>query len=172
MLKDLLLRNRSYRRFEQEVRISEEELTELVGLTCLCASARNAQALKYVIVHEEEKCAEVFPQLAWAGYLKDWDGPEEGERPAAYLIQLLDTRIVENGWGGCIIKAFRNEDLRRLFHLPEELKINYVIALGKPKEKVVLEQMKGEDYRYWRDADGVHHVPKREAGSLIYKIEV
>ena len=126
MLKDLLLRNRSYRRFEQEVRISEEELTELVGLTCLCASARNAQALKYVIVHEEEKCAEVFPQLAWAGYLKDWDGPEEGERPAAYLIQLLDTRIVENclcddgiqaqtillgavekGWGGCIIKAFR-----------------------------------------------------------------
>ena len=50
MLKDLLLRNRSYRRFEQEVRISEEELTELVGLTCLCASARNAQALKYVIV--------------------------------------------------------------------------------------------------------------------------
>lgn len=132
-----------------------------------------------------------FPQLAWAGYLKDWDGPEEGERPAAYLIQLLDTRIVENclcddgiqaqtillgavekGWGGCIIKAFRNEDLRRLFHLPEELKINYVIALGKPKEKVVLEQMKGEDYRYWRDADGVHHVPKREAGSLIYKIEV
>lgn len=191
MLKDLLLRNRSYRRFEQEVGISEEELTELVGLTCLCASARNAQALKYVIVHEEEKCAEVFPQLAWAGYLKDWDGPEEGERPAAYLIQLLDTRIVENclcddgiqaqtillgavekGWGGCIIKAFRNEDLRRLFHLPEELKINYVIALGKPKEKVVLEQMKGEDYRYWRDADGVHHVPKREAGSLIYKIEV
>ena len=167
MLKDLLLRNRSYRRFEQEVRISEEELTELVGLTCLCASARNAQALKYVIVHEEEKCAEVF------------------------LIQLLDTRIVENclcddgiqaqtillgavekGWGGCIIKAFRNEDLRRLFHLPEELKINYVIALGKPKEKVVLEQMKGEDYRYWRDAEGGHHVPKREAGSLIYKIEV
>ena len=50
MLKDLLLRNRSYRRFEQEGRISEEELTELVGLTCLCASARNAQALKYVIV--------------------------------------------------------------------------------------------------------------------------
>ena len=47
-----------------------------------------------------------------------------------------------------------------------------MIALGKPKEKVVLEQMKGEDYRYWRDADGVHHVPKREAGSLIYKIEV
>ena len=46
MLKDLLLRNRSYRRFEQEVRISEEELTELVGLTCLSASARTAQALK------------------------------------------------------------------------------------------------------------------------------
>ena len=76
------------------------------------------------------------------------------------------------GCGGCVINAFRNEELRRLFHLHEERKINYVIALGKPKEKVVREQMKGEDYRYWRDADGVHHVHKREAGSLIYKIEV
>lgn len=104
MLKDLLLRNRSYRRFEQEVRISEEELTELVGLTCLCASARNAQALKYVIVHEEEKCAEVFPQLAWAGYLKDWDGPEEGERPAAYLIQLLIPGLLKIV---CVMTVFR-----------------------------------------------------------------
>ncbi len=188
MLKDLLLKNRSYRRFDQTFRIPEEELTAWVGLTRFCASGRNAQALKYIIVQKEEECAAVFPNLAWAGYLKDWAGPEEGERPAAYLIQLLDTRIVDNclcddglqaqtillgavekGYGGCIIKAFRNTELRTLFHLPEEMKILYVIALGKPMEKVVLEEMQGEDYRYWRDAEGVHHVPKRSVDSLIYK---
>lgn len=189
MLKELLTKNRSYRRFYQSERIDAGDLKELVGLTRLCASGRNAQALKYAVVQREEMCAEVFPQLAWAGYLTDWAGPEEGERPAAYLIQLLDTRIVENclcddgiqaqtillgavekGLGGCIIKAFKNDALRKILHLPEELKITYVIALGKPKEKVVLEDMKGGDYKYWRDEEGGHHVPKRGLEELIYDV--
>lgn len=188
-LKDLLIKNRSYRRFFQNVRISSGELKELVGLTRWCASARNAQSLKYVAVDSEEMCARVFPQLAWAGYLTDWAGPEEGERPSAYLIQMLDTRIVENclcddgiqaqtillgavekGWGGCIIKAFKNEPLREVLSLPGYLKIMYVIALGKPKETVVIEPMKsGDDFKYWRDEKEIHHVPKRDPEELIWK---
>ena len=186
-LKELLIKNRIYRRFEQAVRIPEQELRELVGLTRLCASGRNAQPLKYKLITSENACAEIFPHLAWAGYLTDWAGPEEGERPAAYLIQLLDTRIVENclcddglqaqtillgavekGWGGCIIKAFKNEALRKLLQLSEELKIMYVIAMGKPKEEVVIEEMKEGNYKYWRDARGVHYVPKRDIEELIY----
>ena len=186
-LKDLLLKNRSYRRFYQEVKIPFEELKELVGLTCFCASGRNAQPLWYAIVDTGEKCGMVFSQLAWAGYLTEWPGPEEGERPVAYLIQLLDTRVVENclcddgiqaqtillgavekGYGGCIIKAFKNEALREILGLPEYMSIRYVLALGKPKETVVLESMKNEDYKYWRDAAGVHHVPKRDPEALIY----
>lgn len=186
-LKDLLLRNRSYRRFYQEVKIPFEELKELVGLTCFCASGRNAQPLRYAIVDTGEKCGMIFSQLAWAGYLTEWPGPEEGERPAAYLIQLLDTRVVgnclcddgiqaqtillgavEKGYGGCIIKAFKNEALREILGLPEYMSIRYVLALGKPKETVVLESMKNEDYKYWRDAAGVHHVPKRDPETLIY----
>lgn len=185
--KDLLKKNRSYRRFYQEVRISREELKELVGLTCWCASGRNAQPLKYALVTEADDCARIFPHLSWAGYLTHWPGPEEGERPAAYLIQLLDTGIVENclcddgiqaqtlllgavekGYGGCIIKAFRNEPLRQILHLPESIKILYVIALGKPKEEVVVEEMKGSDYKYWRDSQGVHHVPKRKPEDLLW----
>ena len=188
MFKDLLAKNRSYRRFRQCERMSMEELTELVGLTCLCASGRNAQALKYIIVHDECACARVFPHLAWAGYLTDWAGPTEGERPVAYLIQVLDTRIVENclcddgiqaqtillgatekGRGGCIIKAFKNEALRETLKLPDYLKIMYVIALGTPAEQVVLETMQTEDYKYWRDAQGVHHVPKRSVDELIVR---
>ena len=57
MLKDLLTKNRSYRRFRQSERIKEEELKELVGLTRLCASGRNAQALKYTAICSEEQCA-------------------------------------------------------------------------------------------------------------------
>lgn len=190
MLKDILFRNRSYRRFYQKERIPDDRLKEWIGLTRFCASARNAQALRYCIVNSEEECARIFPQLAWAGYLTDWAGPEEGERPAAYLIQLLDTRITENclcddgiqaqtillgvvesGFGGCIIKAFKNEVLREILNLPAHMKILYVIALGKPKETVVLEEIRNEDYKYWRDVGGVHHVPKRKTDELIYRPE-
>lgn len=190
MLKELLQKNRSYRRFHENVRLSLEELTNLVGLTKWCASGRNAQALKYVIVNEQPLCTCVFNTLSWAGYLTDWDGPEAGERPAAYLIQLLDTTIVENclcddgiqaqtillgavekEYGGCIIKAFKNEALRETLHLPEHLKITYVIALGKPKETVVIDEIENNDFKYWREANGTHHVPKRNIEELIVDLK-
>lgn len=186
-LEELLRKNRSYRRFYQEERIPHEVLEALAKSVRWCPSGRNAQSLRYAIVDTAEGCARIFPLLAWAGYLPEWPGPEEGERPVAYLIQLLDTRIVadclcddgiqaqtimlgatEKGYGGCIIKAFKNETLREVLQLPDYLKINYVLALGRPKEQVVVEEMRGEDYKYWRDAEGVHHVPKRLAEDLIF----
>lgn len=189
ILTKLLQQNRSIRRFIQNDRIPVEALLRWVGNCCYCASGRNAQALKYVVVHQEEECAKVFPLLTWAGYLKDWPGPAEGERPSAYLIQLLDKDIAANclcddgiqlqtiglsacaeGYGGCIIKAFDNAKLRDLLQLPENLQILYVLALGRPKEKVVIEEMQGGDVKYWRTADGVHHVPKRPASELVYRV--
>lgn len=188
MLRDLIQKNRSYRRFYQDVRIPETELAEWVELTRWCASGRNAQALKYVVVNHEAVCESVFGTLAWAGYLTEWPGPEVGERPAAYLIQVLDTNIVENclcddgiqaqtillgavekGYGGCIIKAFKNEPLREILQLPEHLKIMYVIALGKPKEQIEVVEMKDCDFKYWRNAEGRHFVPKRPLNELIVK---
>lgn len=188
MLLDLLRNARSYRRFDQNVRIPMNLLEEWVGICRYCPSGRNIQALKYAIVSVEDACAQVFPLLSWAGYLKDWPGPEEGERPTAYLVQLLDTELAENclcddglqlqalvlaateaGFGGCIIKSFKNAELRSFLQLPENLKITYVLALGKPKETVQIEDMKEGEIRYWRTPDGVHHVPKRSVSEIVYK---
>jgi nitroreductase len=128
----------------------------------------------------------IFPCLAWAGYLSDWPGPEEGERPSAYIVQLHDTSFGSNYWcddgialqsilltaveknlGGCIIASLKKEALSKILQLPEHLKILQVIALGKPIEKVVLEELKEGDFKYWRDEKGVHHVPKRALDELI-----
>lgn len=166
-----------------------EELTELVGLTRLCASGRNMQPLRYRIVENEADCAMVYPLLAWAGYFKDWDGPEEGERPSAYLVQCLDTRYGSNclcddglqlqtltlgarslGIGACIIKAFNAPELKRILNLPDGIEPRYVLALGYPVEKPVIEDTDGTpdaDIRYFRTADGAHHVPKRPLSEII-----
>ena len=187
MIRDLIRMTRSYRRFHQEVAIELETLRELVDLARLSAAAGNLQPLKYVLSNDPEKNRKIFQHLAWAGYLKDWPGPSEGEQPAAYIIVLGDTGIaksfgcdhgiacqnillgaVEKSLGGCIIGSINREKLRKDLNIPEYLEILLVVALGEPKETVVLEEVGPDgDIKYWRDSDGVHHVPKRKLDDII-----
>jgi nitroreductase len=186
MLKDLILKNRSYRRFYQDEMVELETLHELIDLARLSPSARNAQPLKYFLSNSPELNDKIFPHLSWAGYLKDWPGPEKGEQPAAYIIVLNDTEIsanyfcddgiasqsillgaVEKGLGGCIIGSLNRLQLQRELRLSDNLKIVHIIALGKPKEDVKVEEMKEDDIKYWRDVQQVHHVPKRDLKDII-----
>ena len=186
----LLKMNRSYRRFHEEKRIGRQTLVDLVGLTRLCPSAANLQPLKYLVACSPEETAAIFPHLAWAGALKDWPGPAEGERPAAYIIILGDTQIstrlnvdpgivaqsmllaaVERGLGGCMIGSINRRTLRRALGIPDRYAIVLAIALGRPAETVVLEDTKKPtSIDYWRDADGVHHVPKRPLEELLLEL--
>lgn len=187
--RQLLADDRSIRRFDQLKSISRETLENLVELTRYCASGRNMQPLRYRIISSPEECELVFPHLAWAGYLPEWDGPCEGERPTAYLIQCLDTRYGINclcddglqlqaitlgarslGIGSCIIKAFNAPKIKAVLNLPDGKEPRYVLALGYPAESVVIENMSGnpdDDVKYYRTADGIHHVPKRPISELI-----
>ena len=187
MFKDLVLKCRSYRRFYQEVAIDNKTLRELVDLARYSASAVNRQPLKYILSSSREKNALVFSTLHWAGTLKTWPGPDEGERPSGYIIILGDKEIstgfgldpgiaaqtillgaVEKGLGGCMLGAVDREDLRKLLNIPARYEIPLVIALGKPKEKIILETMKLTDsFDYWRDKDEGHHVPKRKLDDII-----
>ena len=187
MLKDLISKNRSYRRFYQEIPVTTETLKELLDLARLSPSASNRQPLKYYLSNTPETNEKIFPCLAWAGYLQEWPGPKEGERPGAYIIMLGDSRItnnyfcdhgiaaqsillgaVEKGLGGCIIGSVNREKLRENLKIPSHFDILQVLALGKPKEIVVIEPLSANgDIKYWRDQNDVHHVPKRALDDLI-----
>lgn len=187
MIKDIIEKNRSYRRFDQNHAIDRNTLKELVDLARLSASAGNLQPLKYLLSCEKERNAMIFENLAWAGYLKEWPGPSEGQRPSGYIIILLDTEIakspncdhgiasqsillgaVEKGLGGCIIASVQREKIRQALNIPGRYEILLVIALGKPVEKVVIEEVKPDgDVKYWHEEDGSHHVPKRKLGDII-----
>jgi len=184
---DLVRKNRSYRRFFQDETVPLSVLRGLVDLARLSPSAANRQSLKYVLSNDPARNAMIFENLAWAGYLRDWNGPVDGERPAAYIIILNDTNITRNvgcdhgiaaqsillgatdqGLGGCIIGSVQREELREALDIDIKYDILLVLALGKPKETVQLEPLpEGGDVRYWRDPEGVHHVPKRSLDDLI-----
>lgn len=188
---DLLKQNRSYRRFCQEVPVEKEHLRLMIEAARLSPSSRNIQPLKYYISDRPELNEQIFPSLAWAGYLTDWAGPAEGERPSAYIIQLLDKNIsatpscdpgitaqsillqaTELGYGGCIIASVKREAVQKLLRLPGHLEIIHVIALGKPREQVVIDDLADNEYKYWREADGTHHVPKRTLQELILNKDI
>ena len=187
MIEDLIRKNRSCRRFYQEHAVDSETLKGLVNLARLSASAANKQPLKYVISYNTSMNAKVFSCLKWAGYLDNWPGPEEGERPSAYITILGDTCISDNfecdvgiasqsmllgarekGLAGCMIGAIDREKLRDILSLSPELKILLVLAIGKPKEEVMIETVGSDgNIKYWRDDEGIHHVPKRSLNSII-----
>ena len=186
MLEDLLKRNRSYRRFHEGEAVSRATLEDLVRLVRLCPTAANLQPLRFLLSWERATNDEIFPHLRWAGYLADWEGPAEGERPSAYIVVLQDLEIdrnrgidhgiaaqsmllgaVERGLGGCIVGSIARDDLRQALRVPERYEILITLALGKPREEVVLEEARTGDIRYWRDGEGVHHVPKRPLAELI-----
>ena len=186
MLKELVARNRSYRRFYQNERISEETLKEFVDLARMAGSTANSAQMFYARKTGAAFSKEMARSVRVA--LKDWDGPEEGERPAAYIVILCDQSIAKNkmwdegiaaqtillgaaeqGFGGCMIGSINRSRLADVLRLDEErYSIGLVLALGKPKEQVVVVPI-GEDgsTAYYRDENQVHYVPKRSLEDII-----
>lgn len=185
MIKELALKNRSYRRFYQDKKIDKATLIELVDIASKTPSGANAQSTRYKISCTEEENAKVFKSLRWAGYFKDWDGPVEGERPAGYVIlvgkkdknaahdegiigQTILLAAVEKGLGGCFIGNIDRAQLDKDLNIPEGMTVKLVIALGVPKEEVVIETVnEGDDIKYYRDEQQVHHVPKIKLEDLL-----
>ena len=184
---ELVRKTRSYRRFQESHAIGMDVLRGLVDLARLSASGRNLQPLKFMPCNDPEVNARIFPELAWAGYLPEWDGPRPGERPSAYLVVLGDQTITKEfgvdpgiacqsillgataqGLGGCLIGNLKRDRLREILGLPGHLAVLLVIALGRPVEEVRIEPM-GPDGspKYWRDPAGIHHVPKRALGEVL-----
>lgn len=184
---ELIKKNRSYRRFDYSRKLDDKFMEELIDAARLSQSGANAQPLRYVTVNGEDMCEKIFPHLRWAGRLKDWDGPEAGERPAAYVVVLADTDApktsipmtdsglsmqnmclyaADKGVGSCMIGNFIKKEVRELLSIPERYDMLWVVAFGYPAENVVLTPYKG-DLAYYRDGEGNHYVPKYSADEVL-----
>ena len=195
MLQELININRSYRRFYEDEKVDKETLISLIELARISPSPRNQQALKFILVNDVETIKKIFPLLGWAAAIQDWEGPIEGERPAAYIIILGDNSLIEKGkktyhevasgiaaqsimlgaaekgLGGCMIAAIKRKPLREILNLSEKFEILLALALGKPKEQVVIGEMpENGNYDYWRDENMIHHIPKRSIEEIIVNI--
>jgi len=180
-IRTLTRKSRSTRRFQEERLLPEGHIIGLIDIARFCPSARNRQPLKYIISVDPEETKEIASALLWALDLPDWDGPSLGERPPAYITivapekcspdpaidlgiaaQTILLAAAEQGISGCMFGSIKREEMKRILPVPEGYEILLVIALGYSAEEIRLEPIGDDgDTRYWRTADGVHHVPKR-----------
>lgn len=178
---------RSCRRFDESSPLTQNDLDWLLECARLAPSARNAQELRFISVTPGPMLDKLFPLTRWAGALKDWKGPQQGERPTAfiavlmpvnagYLIcydvgiacQTMQLAATSRGWGACMIQSFEHKAAAELLNVPETLKIALLLGLGVAVEKRVVAAMPEDgSVTYWSDGQGVHHVPKRALSELL-----
>ncbi len=183
----LIKDSRSCRRFDESVPLIQADLNWLLECASFAPSAKNAQELRFMTVLKGAVMEKLFPLTRWAGALKDWNGPQPGERPTAFIAVLMpdrggdllcyDTGIAcqtiqlaaaTRGWGACMIQSFDRKAATGLLQVPEGMKIALLMGLGAAKEIRVADQMPADgSYAYWRDDKGVHHVPKRSVAELL-----
>ena len=187
-INDLFRENRSYRRFLENERVSPDLIIDWVNNARLAACSRNIQAQRYRIITDKDTCAKVFPQLTWAAALKDWSGPKEGERPAAYVLIGRDSRLpgladldtgiaaealrisaIAAGYGSCLLASINKRAIIEQCDLPDWYQLDLVLALGNPAETVIIDELaQGQnDLDYYRDDMDNHHVPKRNLEDLL-----
>lgn len=185
---EIATRARTCRRFREAEGLPAGTLEWMVSCARVAPCAGNAQALRFAAAESPAACAAVFPGLKWAGMLTDWDGPEPGERPTGYIVilgrtgergrlnaidmgiaaQTMQLAASTRDVGCCIFLSFDPRVIRAALDIPAELEPLLVMAVGLQKEVRRVEGLNPDgSIRYWRDAEGVHHVPKRALADLL-----
>ena len=185
MINELLKITRSYRRYKEGEEISDTLLSEIAEAVRYAPSAANLQRARVAFVNESLQKQAVFETLGFAAYLKDWDGPKEGERPSAYAVIMTESEpdvnlaidiglaaeamilaAREKGIGACLFRSFKRERLSEILKRDGYIPV-LVISLGYPAEDVVIDEVKDGDIKYYRDEAGVHHVPKLPLSEIL-----
>jgi nitroreductase len=187
---DIIRTRRTIRRFQPRD-IDRRVLVRLVDVARAAPSAASKQPLEYVVVDEPAVRAEVFANVAWAGYIAPARNPAPGQEPMAYIVILVRKDIAGQhgagcdvgaaaqsimlaawslGIGSCWMGAIQRAEIAGILHIPENMSIDTLIALGYPAENPVMEDVQDDGVpqaiKYYLDSSDRLHVPKRRLRTI------
>ena len=183
---ELAVTRRSIRQYKPEP-VPTPLLEKMVDAGRLAPSGANIQPLDFIVIDDEAVKAEILPCLKWAAYIAPEGDPKPGQEPTAYIVVLVNTTVREKlfeydvgaamenmiltawgeGVGSCWFLNVDRDRARSLLNVPENYRIDSVLALGYPAEEPVVEVM-ADSCRYWKDEEGRLHVPKRKREDVLH----
>lgn len=186
---ELIKSRRTIRKFKQRP-IKLLVLKRLVNAGRLAPSAGNLQPLEYIITVDDAVKEKIFPHVRWARYIAPEGNPKEDERPAAYIIILINKEnllvpfykydvgasaenitlaALEEGIGCCWIGSFDRKKIKNILKITDEYIIDLILALGYPLESPEYYDIKkGKSIKYHKDTSGRLHIPKRKLEDIIH----
>ncbi|MFT8314089.1 MAG: nitroreductase family protein [Clostridium sp.] len=184
---ETIFKRRTIRSFKQDA-IQVEKLKKLVDAARVAPQAANLQPLKYVIINDEKLLEPIFKTTAWAGYIRPAADPQEGQKPVAYILILVDSEIkkegydvdagaavenllltaVEEGLGTAWLGAIDRKKIKELLNIPDKYILHTLVAIGYPAETPIIEDKKDDSIKYYKDENNVLHVPKRKLEDIVF----
>lgn len=185
-LYDLIVSRRTIRQFKP-LPVARPVLEKLINAARLAPSAGNLQPLEFIVVDDEETREKIFTCLRWASYIVPEGNPKPGNEPVAYIISLVNLGVREKGYeydvgaavenmilaaleegiGTCWLISVERQKVAEILGIPEDYRVDCVLALGYPAENPVAEELK-DSAKYWKDKEGILHVPKRNLRDIIH----
>lgn len=155
-LENLLKWRRSYRKFDENKLLSQEDIDAILNSIKYASCANNRQYLRFISVEKRDKVLEIFNNSKWAASLANEAGrPKKGERPVYFVAILSDNEkklrfdgvdqglvisnmtitAAERGIGSCIIGSVNDKKMREILSYDDNYTCNLVVAFGYPKVK-------------------------------------
>ena len=192
MLKDLIKANRSCRGYDRSRRVTKREMEEMVDCARLSAAGVNLQVLKYYVTNDKQEVAKLNELTKLGAMLPDLHLPFKGTEPPAYILICQDLDIsdkedtftmdvgiaaqsitlaaTEMGLAACMIGNYSQVKVHDAMGLAPNLKVRLIIAVGKSAEEIKIVRVPQSGVTaYYRDANGVHCVPKRSLKEVLIK---
>lgn len=183
---EMATRRRSVRRF-QDRPVPREVLQKCIDAARLAPTGANLQPLEFVAVDDARLLPQVFSTIGWAAYIRPAGDPPPGSEPTAYVVVLKRRDVsppwtlcdigaameniilvaLEEGVGSCPLLNVKWDALRTALNIPDSYETSLLIAMGYPDESPV-EELSDETVKYWKDEDGVLHVPKRRLETVLH----
>jgi nitroreductase len=183
---DTAIIRRSIRRFKN-LSVPKDVLEKCVNAARLAPSGANLQPLEYIVVDDAQLLPQIFSTIKWAAYIRPAGDPPPGHEPKAYIAILKDASAkapwtaydiggameniilvaLEDGVGSCALLNVDWDKLRAICSVSDSYEISLLIALGYPDESPVEEPFQGS-VRYWKDENGVLHVPKKKLETILH----
>jgi len=146
------IRNRKSIRRYLETPVEKEKIEELLEAAILAPSAANRQCWRFVAVTDKEIIAGLAKNnMAFNGWLKDAPAvivvcadPKESTDlnglpyymwDAALAMHNLVLAATDMGLGTCYLAAYKEDKVKELLGIPENLRVACMTPLGYPTEK-------------------------------------